>query len=172
MLLTWRGSSFFSQWTTIGRARRTARDKLVYIFIVLATPNAGVGVVDYEAIVEVLARLPYPLPSNPRFRDGKRREELHIMAERLDPLGDKTIEAAVQITSDNLAPLADLVTSLTGRSTESTMESLPLPTPGLSLDQFLEWSRQTQLLEALDRLFGVMLQPLGSTDSDVAAAAV
>ncbi|KAH8727618.1 hypothetical protein GQ44DRAFT_824929 [Phaeosphaeriaceae sp. PMI808] len=61
MLLTQRGTDFFEK-RIIEPPKRTDGDRLTYIFKVLATPNAGIGIIEYEDIEEVLLRLPFPPP--------------------------------------------------------------------------------------------------------------
>jgi hypothetical protein len=153
MLLTWRGSHFFSR-HAISPARRNAYDRLTYIFYTLATPNAGVGIVNCDDVVEVLTRLPYPLPSNPKHSLGKSREDFESMARRLDPPSDIDPKISLQVSRDTLAPLALLASSFTGEGGNTH-----IPTTSLSLDQFLALAINMQLFEALDQLFGIMLQP-------------
>lgn len=110
--------------------------------------------VNSEDVVEVLTRLPYPLPSNPKHSLGKSREDFERMARRLDPPPDMDPEISLQVSRDTLAPLALLASSFTGKAGNTH-----IPTTSLSLDQFLAQALSMQLLEGLDQLFGVMLQP-------------
>jgi hypothetical protein len=155
MLLTERNALFFSR-RAIGPARRTARDRLIYIFNALATSNAGVGIVDREGVVEVLTRLPFPLPSHATLGCGKRRDDFERMAERLDPSCDVGVEKPVQVTTDILAPLASLTASFTGGAQEDPGTAA---SSSLTVEQFITWATTVQLLRVLDQLFDVMLQP-------------
>jgi hypothetical protein len=152
MLLTERGALFFSR-PAIGPVCRTTRDRLTYIFTALAATNAGVGVVDRESVVDVLTRLPFPLPSHATLGPGKQRVDFERMADRLDPPCDVGVEKPVRVTTDVLAPLASLAASFTGEAEVHPYTAM------VTLEQFLTWATTAQLLKALDQLFGVMLQP-------------
>jgi hypothetical protein len=130
------------------------------MFYALATPDAGVGIVNCEDVTEVLTRLPYPLRSNPKHSLGKSREHFESMARRLDPSPDTDAKVSLQMSQDTLTLLASLASGFTG---EAEKTHTPTHTASLSLDQFLAWASNIQLLEALDRLFGVMLQPNKTT---------
>jgi hypothetical protein len=149
MLLTQRGALFFSR-PAIGPVRRTARDRLRYMFLALA----GVGVVDSESIVEVLVRLPFPLPSHATLGPGKKRSHFEQLAHRLDPPCDVGVKPG-QVRRDVLAPLAALAASFTGRPEEDAGPATAMVTQ----EQFLVWADAVRLLEALDCLFGGVLRP-------------
>jgi hypothetical protein len=161
MLLTERNALFFSR-PAIGPVRRTARDRLLYIFNALATPNAGVGIVDHKGIVEVLTRLPFPLPSHPTLGSRRKRDDFERMAERLDPPCDIGAEKPDQVAKDILVPLALLTAGFEGR----TQEDPCTVASSLTIEQFITWATTAQLLKALDRLFSVMLQPGHSVKSE------
>ncbi|CAO2653695.1 Nn.00g031060.m01.CDS01 [Neocucurbitaria sp. VM-36] len=169
MFLTHRGTDFFNQRTILPYHSNT--DRLSYIFRVLATPDAGVSQANYDDIVAVLVRLPYPRPSLLTQSIGKRREKFRPMAERLDPLDSGGIDGPLKISREVLRTISKLVASLMGDFAEGNATDSLLPVDKV-LYEFLEWASEMRLLRGLDKLFNVMLQPRYSGESEKKGEAI
>lgn len=166
MLLTRRGTKFFLQRCIEPHYNTT--DQLTYIFKALVKPHTNSRLVDYKAVIAVLTRLPYPMPSNPKRMDGKSQDHFRNMAERLDPPSSNNGQETLEVCRSDLRHFANLTAGLTGDIAGCQDQDILLaPTAGtkVGLEGFLTWSTRVQLLTALDKLFEPLLRPSCSREN-------
>jgi hypothetical protein len=138
---------------------RSSKERLAVIYRALTAHDAGVGITNYDDILEVLTRMPYPLPAMATRRPTRLRASFQDMAERLEPRSGADGSQSIVLTRETLRPFSELVDHFTNRGHvgEDALQFRELDM--MCEEEFVEWGEAVSVLDVMNELFGVLFKP-------------